>query len=106
MRACRQAVQRYQTEVIVLDDGFQHMRLARDLDIVLLDAQQPFGNGYLVPRGTLREPLSSLPRADACLLTRCPTAVIAKRFAGQSQANRSPTGGNRRPPVFAAKDRE
>jgi tetraacyldisaccharide 4'-kinase len=102
VRAGRRAVQCYQTEVIVLDDGFQHMRLARDLDIVLLDAQHPFGNGYLVPRGTLREPLSSLSRADACLLTRCPPAVIAKRFAGPSQANRSPTGGNRRRPVFAA----
>jgi tetraacyldisaccharide 4'-kinase len=102
VRAGRQAVQRCQTEVIVLDDGFQHMRLARDLDIVLLDAQQPFGNGYLVPRGTLREPLSSLSRADACLLTRCPPAAILKRFTGQSQTNRSPAGGDRRRPVFAA----
>ncbi len=102
VRAGRQAVQRYQTEVIVLDDGFQHMRLARDLDIVLLDAQQPFGNGYLVPRGTLREPLSSLSRADACLLTRCPPAAIVKRFTGQSQTNRNPAGDDRRRPVFAA----
>jgi tetraacyldisaccharide 4'-kinase len=102
VRAGRQAVQRYQTEVIVLDDGFQHMRLARDLDIVLLDAQQPFGNGYLVPRGTLREPLSSLSRADACLLTRCPPAAIVKRITGPSQTNRSPAGDDRRRPVFAA----
>lgn len=102
LRAGRRAVQRYQTDVIVLDDGFQHVRLARDLDIVLLDAQHPFGNGYLVPRGTLREPLSSLSRADACLLTRCPRAAIAKRFAGHSQTNRSPTGDDRRRPVFAA----
>ena len=102
VRAGRQAVQRCQTEVIVLDDGFQHMRLARDLDIVLLDAQQPFGNGYLVPRGTLREPLSSLSRADACLLTRCPPAAIVKRFTGQSQTNLSPAGDDRRRPVFAA----
>jgi len=102
VRAGRQAVQRYQTEVIVLDDGFQHMRLKRDLDIVLLDAQQPFGNGYLVPRGTLREPLSSLSRADACLLTRCPPAAIVKRCTGQSQTNLSPAGDDRRRPVFAA----
>lgn len=102
LRAGRRAVQRYQTDVIVLDDGFQHVRLARDLDIVLLDAQHPFGNGYLVPRGTLREPLSSLSRADACLLTRCPRAAIAKRFAGHSQTIRSPTGDDRRRPVFAA----
>lgn len=102
VRAGRRAVQRYQTEVIVLDDGFQHVRLARDLDIVLLDAQQPFGNGYLVPRGTLREPLSSLSRADACLLTRCPPAAIDDRFAGQSRSNHSLAGDNRRRPVFAA----
>jgi tetraacyldisaccharide 4'-kinase len=102
VRAGRRAVQRCQTEVIVLDDGFQHMRLQRDLDIVLLDAQHPFGNGYLVPRGTLREPLSSLSRADACLLTRCPRAAIEERFTGQTRTNRSPAGNNRRRLVFAA----
>ena len=47
-------------EVLVLDDGFQHRRLARDLDLVLLDALEPFGAGRLLPRGLLREPLRSL----------------------------------------------
>ncbi|MEE4114475.1 MAG: tetraacyldisaccharide 4'-kinase [Desulfobacteraceae bacterium] len=102
VRAGRRAVQRYQTEVIVLDDGFQHVRLARDLDIVLLDAQHPFGNGHLVPRGTLREPLSSLSRAEACLLTRCLRAAIEDRLAGQPRSNHSLAGDNRRRPVFAA----
>jgi tetraacyldisaccharide 4'-kinase len=102
VRAGQRAMQRYQAEVIVLDDGFQHLRLARDLDIVLLDAQHPFGNGYLVPRGTLREPLSSLSRADACLLTRCPRSAIDDRFAGHSRTNRNSAGGNRRRPLFAA----
>lgn len=54
----------------LLDDGFQHRRLARDLDIVLLDARTPFANGALLPRGTLREPRSSLRRASAVLFTR------------------------------------
>lgn len=57
--------------VIVLDDGFQHRRLARNLDIVLIDATTPFGHGYILPRGLLREPASSLRRADLIILTRC-----------------------------------
>ena len=57
-------------EAVILDDGFQHRRLARDLDIVLLDAGNPFGNGRLLPAGTLREPLAALSRADLVLLTR------------------------------------
>ena len=58
-------------DVIVMDDGMQHRRLHRTLNIVLLDATNPFGYGYLLPRGLLREPLSSLRRADLILLTRC-----------------------------------
>jgi tetraacyldisaccharide 4'-kinase len=54
----------------ILDDGFQHRRLARDLDIVLVDALNPFGYGRLLPRGLLREPLSALRRADMAVITR------------------------------------
>ena len=57
-------------QVIVLDDGFQHLRLKRDLDIVLLDGQRPYGNGWLLPAGMLREPVSALGRAGAIVLTR------------------------------------
>jgi tetraacyldisaccharide 4'-kinase len=57
-------------DVILLDDGFQHRRLHRDLDIVLVDALQPDGLGYLLPRGLLREPLRSIGRADVIALTR------------------------------------
>jgi tetraacyldisaccharide 4'-kinase len=57
-------------DCVVLDDGFQHLRLARDLDIVLLDAHNPFGNYRLLPAGTLREPASGLRRADAVVITR------------------------------------
>lgn len=56
--------------VLILDDGFQHWRLARDLDVVLLDAAEPFGFGYLLPRGLLREPPSHLRRAGAIVITR------------------------------------
>ncbi len=57
-------------DVAVLDDGFQHRRVPRTLDLVLLDADSPVGNGRLFPAGPLREPPSSVARADAVLLTR------------------------------------
>ncbi len=60
-----------QVNVILLDDGFQHRRLHRDLDLVLMDATSPWGFDHLLPRGLLREPPSSLRRADAVILTRC-----------------------------------
>jgi len=64
------ALQELESEVLVLDDGFQHRQLARDLDIVLIDATRPLRREYLFPRGLLREPVSSLKRADALVLTR------------------------------------
>ncbi|MGH9730695.1 MAG: tetraacyldisaccharide 4'-kinase [Candidatus Acidiferrales bacterium] len=57
-------------ECFILDDGFQHLQLARDVDIVLLDATNPFGGGYLLPAGRLREPISALRRADIVVITR------------------------------------
>ena len=57
-------------DIFILDDGFQHRRLQRDLDIVLMDATNPWGNGQLIPRGILREPLTALERADVIVLTR------------------------------------
>ena len=57
--------------VILLDDGFQHLRLARNLDLVLLDAARPLGNGRVFPAGPLREPVKALSRASALVLTRC-----------------------------------
>ena len=60
--------------IFLLDDGFQHWRLKRDLDIVTCDACAPFGNGRLLPAGQLREPKSHLKRADVFCLTRCDQA--------------------------------
>jgi tetraacyldisaccharide 4'-kinase len=68
--AAEEAIQKSSAQLIVLDDGFQHRRLARDLDIVLLDALEPFGFGHVFPRGTLREPVEGLRRADAVVLSR------------------------------------
>ena len=68
--AARVAVEELATEVILLDDGFQHRQIRRDLDIVLLDATSPTGYEHVFPRGLLREPLSGLRRADVIGLTR------------------------------------
>lgn len=91
VRAGWLAVERFQTEVLVLDDGFQHLRLQRDLDLVLLDAARPFGNGHMLPRGILREPLSALSRADACLLTRCPPAIVGRKLFHENAKKRRQT---------------
>ena len=69
------------SEIIVLDDAFQHRQLARDLDIVLIDATAPFGLNRLLPRGLLREPLDGLSRADLIVLTRTHLISIPNRNA-------------------------
>ena len=66
-------------DCLLLDDGFQHRRLARDLDIVLIDATRPFGHSRMLPRGLLREPLSSLARANLIVLTRSDEVPEAAR---------------------------
>jgi tetraacyldisaccharide 4'-kinase len=74
-RAGMLAIERFRPDVLVLDDGYQHVRLGRDLNIALLDASDPFGNGRLFPAGILREPLSALNRADIVLITRADGAA-------------------------------
>ena len=64
------ALRELKPDVLILDDGFQHRKLERNLDIVTVDATQPFGTGKLLPAGTLREPVSVLRRADLIMLTR------------------------------------
>jgi tetraacyldisaccharide 4'-kinase len=64
------AVQELEAQVIVLDDGFQHRQLHRDIDIVTIDATNPFGYGRLLPRGLLREPIRNIARADFVVITR------------------------------------
>ncbi len=68
--AARELAANSSARVIILDDGFQHRRLHRDLDLVLIDATCPFDNGHLFPRGLLREPPESLARAGGVILTR------------------------------------
>ena len=81
-------------DVVLLDDGFQHFRLERDLDVVLIDAGDPWGGGRLPPLGRLREPLAALERAHAVLITKVPAEWrpvaadverVVERFAPTSQ---------------------
>ncbi len=68
--AGRMIANRADPEYLILDDGFQHMQLQRSLNIVLLDSRRPFGNGYTLPLGRLREPVSSLRDADIVMIAR------------------------------------
>jgi tetraacyldisaccharide 4'-kinase len=75
----QRAIDEFGCKLVLLDDGFQHRRLARDLDIVLLDALEPFGHEHVFPRGTLREPLSGLQRAHVVCLSRAGAVATAER---------------------------
>ena len=60
----------FNTELFILDDGYQHLKLHRDINILLIDATNPFGNGYLLPKGILREPLKAISRADCIIISK------------------------------------
>jgi tetraacyldisaccharide 4'-kinase len=105
------ALSAFGAEVIVLDDGFQHHRLARDADLVLLDGASGFGNRHCLPRGPLREPLRSVRRADAFVIVDPPLpdadaallaklAPTARRFEAHRRASglRPLAGGYPAPP--------
>jgi tetraacyldisaccharide 4'-kinase len=81
VRGARQVVREFGCRLVLLDDAFQHRRLARDLDIVLVDALEPFGFGHIFPRGTLREPLSGWSRANVVMLTRAEMVSDSERTA-------------------------
>jgi len=69
LRGARRAAE-LGADIVILDDGFQHLRLRRDLDLVLLDAGDPWGGNHLPPRGRLREPIGALGRASAVIITK------------------------------------
>jgi tetraacyldisaccharide 4'-kinase len=86
--AARSAVKEFGCRLVVLDDGFQHRRIHRDLDIVLIDAIEPFGYQHLLPRGLLREPLSSLRRAHVIALSRADLVSAEERSCIQREVGR------------------
>jgi tetraacyldisaccharide 4'-kinase len=82
-QAVQAAVEVYGAEVVVLDDGFQHLAVARDLDLVLLDARRPLSNGRVLPAGRLREFPRALARADLLVMTRCNGQLPGTLFPGR-----------------------
>ena len=70
-------------DILLLDDGFQHVALARDIDIVLIDALNPFGGGRIFPLGRLREPLAALARAQIVVVTRAELSDLGCTLEGQ-----------------------
>lgn len=89
--AARWALENLRSDLFLLDDGFQHLRIKRDIDIVTLDAMNPFGdggdgNGKLLPRGRLREPIAALARADCIIITRADMIDDANALRARVQA--------------------
>ena len=85
--------------LFILDDGFQHRRLGRNFDLVLIDATNPFGYGRVHPRGLLREPMAGLARADAFILTRSDLVAIDVRRS----IERTLRANNRVAPIYRAR---
>jgi tetraacyldisaccharide 4'-kinase len=87
--AARWAVENFKSDVFILDDGFQHLRVARNLNILTIDATNPWGNGKLLPAGILREPLAELTRAECIVITRADdpnsTEQLQREIAAQSK---------------------
>ncbi len=83
-----EAVSKWGAKILIMDDGFQHRRLGRDLDIVTIDAMCPFGYGKVLPAGLLREPVDALKRADAVVITRCEQVTEPKLAQVQEQLRR------------------
>lgn len=82
------AVEMYGSRVIILDDGFQHLKLHRDLDVVLINARAPFGGGGLLPWGDLREPVSALRRAHMVIVTHADRVTAVQLTALRAEIER------------------
>ncbi len=93
------AIEKSGAQFLILDDGFQHWPMERDLDLVLLDANNPFGNGWLLPLGPLREPVQQLERAQALIITQAHD--VAKKLELQRELGRLFPGK----PLFACRYR-
>jgi tetraacyldisaccharide 4'-kinase len=88
--AAKFAREEFGATTFVLDDGFQHRRVKRDVDIVCIDATDPFGNGHMLPAGRLREPVDNLRRADAVVITRADLVADLSDIRSQISHLRSP----------------
>jgi tetraacyldisaccharide 4'-kinase len=109
VRSGLEACRRFSARVILLDDGFQHRRLARDLDLVLLDARKSLEREWVLPAGTLREPLRSLKRAHALILTRYDDGAVSRKnreFLGRGFPDVPAFMAEHRPEKFIVENEE
>ena len=83
------AIEHFGADTLLLDDGFQYIRMKRGIEVALIDRQAPFGNEYLLPRGTLREPPGNLRRATHIFITKCTGADKAELIARIRKYNRT-----------------
>jgi len=83
------AIEHFGVDTLLLDDGFQYIRMKHGLEVTLIDRQAPFGNEYLLPRGTLREPPANLCRATHIFITKCTGADNAELIARIRKYNRT-----------------
>ena len=92
VNAANWAIKNLNSNVLILDDAFQHLAIARDLNIVTIDSTNPWGGRRLLPRGRLREPMRGLSRADAIVLTRteCVSNIEALRLESERLSNGRP----------------
>ena len=106
--ATKIALKKFSPQVVLLDDGFQFWSLARDFDLVLLDARKPFGNGKLLPIGRLREPKNELKRAAGVLLTRADKASALELENAETEIRRftdAPIFRSSHAPVFLREEK-
>ena len=101
IRAAKAAIRDYAVDTVILDDGFQQWKINKDLEIVTIDATNPFGNQHLIPRGILREPQSSLKRADIFVLTK---TNLMPNVVNQAASLRHPEVTLRRDTTFGNPD--
>ncbi len=80
IKSAKYARDRFGAEIIILDDGFQYWQLKRDLDIVLINGKEPYGNTHIFPLGTLREPIKNLKRADIFIITKIDQSLNRTRI--------------------------
>lgn len=103
-KAGHEAVTYYHSKLVIVDDGFQHLRLKRDLDVVLVNARDPFGGGHLLPLGNLREPAPVLSRADLIVITHAdrvgPEALAALKSRLTALAPKTPVIESAHKPDF------
>ena len=83
------AINRFGANVLICDDAMQHRQIFRDINLVLLDSQDPLGNGHILPRGKLREPIAGLKRASAFLLTRTDETLKTDSINGRLTQTRN-----------------